>query len=66
MKINQNDINYVNYVCEELPTLLNDIKYEIEQNDHWLYASERRARFDRIRIELNKVLLKIKKDIYGG
>ena len=62
--IPQLEINYVEYLCEVLPNLLQDINREIKENDYFLYSSDKRAKFDRIRIELNKTLMDIKRIIY--
>lgn len=57
------EINYVDYICDMLPKTLKAIQQE--QKDGYIYASENRARFDRLRIEVNKTLMKIKKKIYS-
>lgn len=57
------EINYVDYICDMLPKTLKEIQQE--QKDGYIYASENRARFDRLRIEMNKTLIKIKKKIYN-
>ena len=56
------EINYVDYICEMLPKTLKAIQQE--QKDGYIYASENRARFDRLRIEITKTLMKIRKKIY--
>lgn len=56
------EINYVDYICDMLPKTLKAIQQE--QKDGYIYASENRARFDRLRIEINKTLMKIRKKIY--
>lgn len=56
------EINYVDYICDMLPKTLRAIQQE--QKDGYIYASENRARFDRLRIEINKTLMKIRKKIY--
>ena len=56
------EINYVDYICDMLPKTLKAIQQE--QKDGYIYASENRARFDRLRIEINKTLMKIKEKIY--
>jgi hypothetical protein len=68
MKISKSTIGYVQMLCDLLPKTLNEInvdydKAEKEGHDY-LFQSEARARFDRIRIEMNKTLIKIKKGIY--
>ena len=56
------EINYVDYICDILPKTLKAIQRE--QKDGYIYASENRARFDRLRIEISKTLMKIRKKIY--
>lgn len=56
------EINYVDYICDMLPKTLKAIQQE--QKDGYIYASENRARFDRLRIEINKTLMQIRKKIY--
>lgn len=48
-----------------LPIILKDFNKEYENNEHYIWQSPNRARFNRLRIEMNKTLLKIKKDIYN-
>lgn len=57
------EINYVDFICDMLPKTLKAIQQE--QKDGYIYASVNRARFDRLRIEINKTLMKIKKKIYS-
>lgn len=57
------EIDYVYYICDMLPTILKAIQRE--QKDGYIYASENRARFDRLRIEITKTLMEIKKKIYN-
>ena len=64
MKIDDKEIRYVEYLCDMLPKILKDIKEEAKKNDFHIYQSPSRARFERLRIEINKSLIKIKKDIY--
>lgn len=56
------EINYIDYICAMLPKTLKAIQQE--QKDGYIYASENRARFDRLRIEVNKTLMQIRKKIY--
>lgn len=56
------EINYVDYICDMLPKTLKAIQQE--QKDGYIYASENRARFDRLRIEITKTLMKIRNKIY--
>ena len=60
--LTDNEINYIDFICEMLPKTLKAIQQE--QKDGYIYQSENRARFDRLRIEINKTLIKIKKKIY--
>lgn len=56
------EINYIDYICDMLPKTLKAV--QLEQKDGYIYASENRARFDRLRIEVNKTLMQIRKKIY--
>lgn len=62
-KLTDNEINYIQYICSMLPKILKSIQQE--QKDNYIYQSENRARFDRLRIEMNKTLMKIRKKIYN-
>lgn len=57
------EINYVDFICDMLPKTLKAVQQE--QKDGYIYASENRARFDRLRIEISKTLMKIRKKIYS-
>lgn len=61
-KLTDSEINYVDYIGDMLPKTLKAIQQE--QKDGYIYASENRARFDRLRIEITKTLMKIRKKIY--
>lgn len=63
MKIEQIDIDFVKYICEKLPKLLNQINDE-SKCEHYIYQSPNRAEFERLRVELNKKLMEIKRVIY--
>ena len=66
MKIPKDEISYIEYLCRMLPIILKDFNKECEENNgHYIFQSPNRARFDRLRIEMNKTLLKIKKEIYN-
>ena len=60
--ITDSEIYYIEFIGEWLPKTLKAIQQE--QKDGYIYASENRARFDRLRIEMNKTLMKIRKKIY--
>ena len=61
-KLTDSEINYIEYICDMLPKTLKAVQQE--QKDGYIYASENRARFDRLRIEITKTLMKIRKKIY--
>ena len=63
MKIDEKEIGYIEYLCDMLPKILKDINKEYKENEY-LYSSPSRAKFDRLRIEMNKTLIKIKETIY--
>ena len=60
--LSDKEIDYIDYICDVLPKTLKAIQQE--QKDGYIYASENRARFDRLRIEITKTLMKIRKKIY--
>lgn len=62
-KLTDSEINYIEFICGILPNTLKAIQKE--QKDGYIYASENRARFDRLRIEINKTLMKLRKKIYS-
>lgn len=64
MRIHKNTIEYVQMLCDLLPKTLNEINADYDKGKGYLFQSEARARFDRLRIELTKYLVKVKKDIY--
>lgn len=61
-KLSDSEINYIEFICEWIPKTLRAIQKE--QKDGYIYQSENRARFDRLRIEMNKTLMKMRKKIY--
>ena len=63
MKIDEKEISYIEFLCNLLPKVLKDFNAEHSDNEY-IFSSPSRARFDRLRIELNKSLGKIRKDIY--
>ena len=64
MKIKETDLSYIENLCEMLPKTLKEINKEY-QEEKYIYSSPARARFDRLRIEINKTLMNIKKTIYS-
>ena len=63
MKLKESEINYLEFMCIMLIQSLRDVNKEYKENEY-IYSSSNRARFDRLRIELNKSLNKIKNTIY--
>ena len=63
MKIDKQDISYIEMLCDMLPRTLKEINEEYKE-DSYIFSSPARARFERLRIEMNKTLIKIKKKIY--
>lgn len=57
-------INYIDYISSELVAELKAIQSELEKNKY-LFSSDSRARFKRLRVELTKELVKIEKQVYG-
>ena len=62
-EITESKINYVEQMATEMINALKDF-YNDNVFGDYIYASKSRAKFDRLRIELNKELLNIKKIIY--
>ena len=62
MKIDKKRITYIEQMMKEIIRALED--FNLENADHYIYQSSNRAKFDRLRIELNKELLKLKKELY--
>lgn len=63
MKISNTEIDYISTMCCLLINSLKDYNMECKEDDY-IYSSSNRAKFDRLRIELNKELMKIRKVIY--
>lgn len=65
MKLTREKVNYVNSMSKELIKSLKEIlKYYENNNDRYLYSSENRAKFKRLRVELTKELMQIQRVIY--
>lgn len=62
MKINKERLNYIEQMMKEIIKALKD--FNSEDTEHYIYQSSNRAKFDRLRLELTKELLNLKKDIY--
>lgn len=62
-KITQEQINYIETMSKNLIKALKD--FNKEDNEYYCYASENRAKFNRLRLELTKELINIKKRIYN-
>ena len=62
-KLTNCEVDYIEYICDVMPIILRALQQE--QKDGYIYASENRARFDRLRVEMTKTLMKIKKKIYN-
>ena len=58
MKIDKREIGYVEFLCNMLPKILKDINNEYDKEEY-IYSSPSRARFNRLRIEMNKTLIKL-------
>lgn len=63
-KINTDRINYIETMTKELMKALKDTNKEIDKREGYLFQSNNRAKFERLRIELTKELLKVKKEWY--
>lgn len=59
--LKKEEITYIEQMTKQLVNALKEIaKYD----DDYIYQSPARAKFDRLRVELNKELMAIKKRIY--
>lgn len=54
----------ITYIEQMTKQLVNALK-EIAKYDDYIFQSPARAKFDRLRIEINKALIKAKNTIYG-
>lgn len=59
--LKKEEITYIEQMTKQLVNALKEIaKYD----DDYIYQSPARAKFDRLRVELNKELMAIRKRIY--
>lgn len=59
--LKKEEITYIEQMTKQLVNALKEIaKYD----DEYIYQSPARAKFDRLRVELNKELMAIRKRIY--
>lgn len=63
MKVSEKEINYIETMCSLLINTLKDFNNECKENTY-VFSSPNRAKFDRLRLELNKELIKVKKEVY--
>lgn len=56
--------NYIEYISSEFVKELKSVNKELKENE-FLFSSESRARFKRLRVELIKELVKLEGVIYG-
>ena len=64
-KISNTEINYIEVMAVNLVQSLKDINSEYDK-DRYIYSSSARAKFDRLRVELGKELMKIRRAIYAS
>ena len=59
--LKKEEITYIEQMTKQIVNALKEIaKYD----DEYIYQSTARAKFDRLRVKLNKELIEIKKRIY--
>lgn len=54
----------ITYIEQMTKQLVNALKEIVKLDDDYIYQSPARAKFDRLRVELNKELMAIRKRIY--
>ena len=54
----------ITYIEQMTKQLVNALKEIAKHDDDYIYQSPARAKFDRLRVELNKELMAIRKRIY--
>ena len=63
MRIKEEEINYIKYLCKRIIETLENFNEETKENEY-VYQNQNRAKFNRLRIELNQVLMNVNKIIY--
>lgn len=62
--IKNEEIIYIQQVMNKIIESLKQVNEELSENEHYIFSSKARARFDKLRIELNQELLNMKKRLY--
>ena len=63
-KLTNEEIKYVEYMCNELVKSLKNVKEDLDKKDPYIFSSPDRAKFKRLRIELSNKLMEVQKQIY--
>ncbi|MBR2526560.1 hypothetical protein IKE67_08870 [bacterium] len=59
--LKKEEITYIEQMTKQIVNALKDIA---SQDNNYVYQSPARAKFDRLRVELNKELMEIRRRIY--
>lgn len=62
MKLEKKKVEYIEFMAKELVKSLYKISAQLK--NEYVYASEDRAKFKRLRVELAKELMDVQKEIY--
>ena len=62
-KIPVEEINYIRTMCNQLIHAIEEYNKEVKE-DEFIFASSNRAKFDRLRVELTKEMMKLRKKLY--
>lgn len=62
MKLEKKKVEYIEFMTKELVKSLYKISDQLK--NEYVYASEDRAKFKRLRVELTKELMDVQKEIY--
>lgn len=62
MKLEKKKVEYIEFMTKELVKSLYKISDQLK--NEYVYASEDRAKFKRLRVELAKELMDVQKEIY--
>ena len=64
-KITNAEVNYIDVMATKLVDALREFNSEYDA-ERYVYSSSARARFDRLRVELNKELMRVRRKIYAN
>ena len=64
-RLTNTELTYIEQLMNKIMESLKQVNLELSK-DNYIYSSKARARFDKLRIELNTELLQVKKRLYNG